>query len=118
MSRAGAPDATGTEKRSRPPTTVDDVCDFLSSVLAGDTLESAVAKVREEEIDGEALLTLAEKDIREVLGVTKFGPVRKLWARLQALNQVMDPEEGGATKLPPNTANNNGGLVNLSLIHI
>ena len=47
-------------------------------------MATAQKAARDEDIDGEALFTFAEKDIHDVLQVTKLGPKRKLWARLQA----------------------------------
>ena len=53
--------------------------------------------VGEEDIDGEALFTLTEKDIQEVLQVTKFGPKRKLWARIKAFGQAASSAAAAAS---------------------
>ena len=78
MDAAAATTTTQGEKRPRSPSSVDDVCDFLADVLSGETLAEAVQIVKNEEIDGEAMLLLQEKDIQEVLGITKFGPKRSV----------------------------------------
>jgi hypothetical protein len=57
---------------------------LLSDPSQATQLATAQEAAREEDIDGEALSTFAENDIHDVLQVTKFGPKRKLWARLQA----------------------------------
>ena len=63
--------------------TCAEVATWLTAAVPSEYRAHVCATVLEQEIDGEVLLSLTDADLKDVLGIAKFGPRRKLQQAIQ-----------------------------------